>query len=124
MPNFIEKLFKPVKKEAFEDDFVEISTHETAEMIESAPASMYVKIADLVSLNDISEVKRQVYENNVVIVNMGPMGSDKLARERIIRDLKSIVEDVGGDIVGIGDGQLILTPSGVKVDRNKISGLH
>jgi len=124
MPNFIEKLFKPERKEISEEDFVEIDTYEYKEVSEEKPASTYVKVAELVSLNDINEVKKQVYEGNIVIVNMGPMGTDRLVRERVIKELKKVTDDVDGDIVGLGETQLILTPSGIKVDRNKITGIR
>jgi len=124
MPNFIEKLFKPERKEISEEDFVEIDTYEYKEVSEEKPASTYVKVAELVSLNDINEVKKQVYEGNIVIVNMGPMGTDRLVRERVIKELKKVTDDVDGDIVGLGEAQLILTPSGIKVDRNKITGIR
>jgi hypothetical protein len=124
MPNFIEKLFKPEKRETSDEDFVEIETYEYKEVSEEKPASMYVKVAELVSLNDINEVKKHVYEGNIVIVNIGPMGTDRLVRERVIKELKKVVDDIEGDIVGLGETQLILTPSGVKVDRNKITSVR
>ena len=49
---------------------------------------------------------------------------DKLTFERVLKDLRLLAEDVNGDIVGLGDDYIIITPTGIKVDRNKIRGVR
>jgi hypothetical protein len=33
-----------------------------------------------------------------------------------------MVSDINGDVVGIGNNLMIITPSGVKIDRKKLRG--
>ncbi len=40
--------------------------------------------------------------------------------QRIISELKNVAKDVDGDVVAIGKNYLFVTPSGIKIDRNKI----
>ncbi|MEM3146556.1 MAG: cell division protein SepF [Archaeoglobaceae archaeon] len=42
--------------------------------------------------------------------------------DRILKDLKQLVDEINGDIVGLGEDYVVITPTGVKVDRNKIRG--
>ena len=39
---------------------------------------------------------------------------------RITNELKQVVAEVGGDIVQKGDDQIIATPAGVSINRDKI----
>jgi hypothetical protein len=41
--------------------------------------------------------------------------------ERIVDELRQVVEEVDGDIVQKGDDQIVVTPTGVRVSREKLS---
>jgi len=123
MSNFVDKLFGTEKRrESTPEEFVEIDIGEYEQVLEQEPAAMYVKVADLASINDLPEIKKQIYEGNIVIINIGPLKNDKLMLERSIKELKRVCSDVRGDIVGLGEEQVIATPTGVKVDRTKLKG--
>ncbi len=47
---------------------------------------------------------------------------DKAALDRAIGEMKKAVDDVSGDIAGIGDDLVVLVPSGIKIDRDKVVG--
>lgn len=40
--------------------------------------------------------------------------------ERIVDDLRRVIEEVDGDMVQKGDDQLIIAPTGVAISRQKI----
>lgn len=111
-----------VSTQSTPEEFVEIDIGEYEQVLEQEPAAMYVKVADLASINDLPEIKKQIYEGNIVIINIGPLKNDKLMLERSIKELKRVCSDVRGDIVGLGEEQVIATPTGVKVDRTKLKG--
>jgi SepF-like predicted cell division protein (DUF552 family) len=90
---------------------------------EDMPASMYVKIASIGDLKETPRVKDEVYNGNVVIVDISRLKTDKITYERVLKDLREVAHDVNGDIVGLGDQKyVILTPMSVKVSREKIGG--
>ncbi|AEA47286.1 cell division protein SepF [Archaeoglobus veneficus] len=85
-------------------------------------AETYVKVAEITGLNEVAEIRRQVYEGNIVIADIAFLKHDKLTLDRILKDLKQLADDINGDIVGLGEDYVIVTPTGIKVDRNKIRG--
>ena len=42
--------------------------------------------------------------------------------KRVSNELKQLTRDINGDIAAMGNNFLIVTPTGVKVDRRKIRG--
>jgi SepF-like predicted cell division protein (DUF552 family) len=90
---------------------------------EEEPASMYVKIASIGDLKETPRIKDEVYNGNVVIVDVARLKMDKITYERVLKDLREVAKDVNGDIVGLGDQKyVIITPMSVKISREKIGG--
>jgi len=90
---------------------------------EEEPASMYIKIATIADLKDTPRVKDEVYNGNIVIVDIGRLKMDKVTFERVLKDLRDVAKDVNGDIVGLGEQKyVVITPMSVKVSREKIGG--
>ncbi len=42
--------------------------------------------------------------------------------ERALRDLRDVVNDVHGDIAGLGEDMVITTPTGIMIDRTRLGG--
>ena len=118
MPRLSDRLFG--KKEIDVDDYVELDLSEYENVFEGETAELFVKIAEIKKLNDLHELKREIYNGNVVIVDISAIRKDKLLIDRVIKDLKQVVVDVRGDIAGLGEDQLILTPTSIGIDRSKI----
>ena len=83
----------------------------------------FVKVAEVTGLGEVPEIRRQIYEGNIVIADIAFIKHDKLTLDRILKDLKQLADDIGGDIVGLGEDYVIITPTGIKIDRNKIRGV-
>ena len=116
----MDKLFgkqERVKVEEYEE--LDLSEFE-AELEEDTET--YIKVAEVTSFNDIPEIRRQVYDGNIVIADLAFLKHDRLTLDRILKDLKQLAEDVKGDIVGLGEDYVIVTPMGIRIDRNKIRG--
>lgn len=94
---------------------------ETGGMEETEPM-MHVKVAELQDYEDLKDFTGYVYNGDILILDTAQMSSDDLELERITNELKRVVGDIGGDIAGLGRNLLIVTPSGIKVDRRKIRG--
>ena len=116
----MEKLFgkqEKVRVEEYEE--LDLSEFE-AELEEDTET--YIKVAEITSFNDIPEIRRQVYDGNIIIADLAFLKHDKLTLDRILKDLKQLAEDVKGDIVGLGEEYVIITPMGIKIDRNITKG--
>jgi len=79
-------------------------------------------VPQLTSLNELPGLKKEVYDGNIAIIDISLIKNDKLTSERAIKDLKQVAADVRGDIAGIGDDYVMVTPMSVKIDRAKIPG--
>ncbi|MDD2472447.1 MULTISPECIES: cell division protein SepF [unclassified Methanoculleus] len=122
----VKKLFdsilgkNPVKSE---DEYMELDLASYEGSTSEEPASMYVKIATIADLKDTPRVKDEVYNGNIVIIDIGRLKMDKVTFERVLKDLRDVAKDVNGDIVGLGDQKyVVVTPMSVKVSREKIGG--
>ena len=81
---------------------------------------MTIKIAEIDGYDDLRTLSNYVYDGNIMILDFTSIANDELSLKRIISELKRLVEDVNGDMAGISQNMLVVTPKGVKVDRQKI----
>lgn len=103
------------------DDYEELDLSQyEAEVGEKA--SMMIKVAEVAGLGEVPRIKKEIYDGNIVVADIGFLKHDRLTLDRILKDLKQLVDEINGDIVGLGEEYVVITPTGVKVDRNKIRG--
>lgn len=106
-----------------EDDYMDLDLEAYEEAESSAPA-LFVKIATIGDIKDSPKIKDEVYNGNIVIVDIARLKMDKVMYERVLKDLKEVAKDVNGDIIGLGDQRyVVITPSSVKISRDKIGGV-
>lgn len=84
------------------------------------PASMYIKVADLIDVTDIHVLSRHVYDGNILILNITNVARDKERYKKLTEELTKLVKDVDGDLAGIGPQILAICPSGIRIDRERI----
>lgn len=106
-------------KEVNIEEYEELDLSEYEAEMESEAGAM-IRVAEVTGLNEIPEIKREIYEGNIVVADIAFIKHDKLTLDRVVKDLRQLAEDVKGDIVGLGEDYVIITPTGIKVDRNKI----
>ena len=85
-------------------------------------AKMLVKVAEIYRYEDLGKLTGHVFNGHILVLDYTALSGDQLAMKRITNDLKLVARDVGGDVAGLGKSYFIVTPGGVKVDRNKIKG--
>ncbi|HEY3421900.1 MAG TPA: cell division protein SepF [Methanocellaceae archaeon] len=117
----IGKLFGGKKPASGSDEYTEINLEEVEQTTGDGPAETYVRVGELSSLNQIPELKREIYNGNIVVCDITPIKGDSLTRDRALKDLKQVALDVNGDIAMISDNQVVVTPMSIKIDRTKFS---
>ncbi len=121
MAKFLDKLIGSGKKSKSEaEEYQELDLSEFEEEFKDEPANSFVRIAELSGLEMMPELKKQVYEGNILMIDVSPSKHDRLIFDRAIKDLKQVVSDVHGDIAMIKEDQVIVTPRGIRIDRQKI----
>ncbi|TGC10551.1 cell division protein SepF [Methanolobus halotolerans] len=123
MAKIMNKLFGgSTKTTTVEDEYTELDLTKYEEVLDDEPAETYIRVAELTNLNELTALKREIYDGNIVMIDISTIKADKLLLDRALKDLKDVVIDVHGDIAGIKDDQVLVTPTGIKIDRSKILG--
>jgi len=78
------------------------------------------QVAEVHGYDDLREFSDYIYNGNLLILDVSPISIDDIELERITNELKRIVRDIDGDIAGLDRNHIIVTPSGVKIDRRKL----
>jgi SepF-like predicted cell division protein (DUF552 family) len=85
-------------------------------------AKMYVRVGEIQRYEDLKEFADYVYGGNVLILDFSPIADEEVILKRITNDLKKLANEINGDIAGIGNNLMIVSPSEVKVERRKLRG--
>lgn len=80
----------------------------------------YVKIVIFSNSNQIQTLKQEIYNGNLLIVDISSIKSDERLRKQFLNELKEVIIDINGDIVGIKENLIVITPKGIEIDRIKI----
>lgn len=87
-------------------------------------ASMMVRVAEISKHEDLREYANYVYQGNLLLLDFAPIANDDIVLRRVTGDLKKLVNDINGDIAGLGKTMMIVAPTGVKIDRRKARGTY
>ena len=87
-------------------------------------ANMMVRVAEITRYEDLREFANYVYQGNLLLLDFSPIADDEVVLRRVTNDLKKLVTDINGDIAGLGKTMMIVSPTGVKVDRKKARGAY
>jgi SepF-like predicted cell division protein (DUF552 family) len=100
------------------EDYVELTANDLA--VEDTEAEMQVRIANIGDKSDVIEIKDEVYDGNIVIADITRHSTQDRTMEHITDELKQVAKEVNGDIVQKDDDQLIITPTGVMISRERL----
>jgi len=91
-------------------------------VMDSEEAKTVVKVGEMFRYEDLSNLTNHVYAGNILILDYTSIANDDLTMKRLTAELKNVSRDVGGDVAGVGKNLLMITPRGIRIDRNKIRG--
>jgi len=112
------------KKSGSTEGYVDLERYTETNKGTTTSAKMHVAIGEIQRYEDIKEISDYVYGGNVLIIDFSPISDEEVILKRITNDLKKMANDIGGDIAGIGNNLMILSPNGVKIERRKIRGKY
>jgi SepF-like predicted cell division protein (DUF552 family) len=88
------------------------------------PAKMYVRVGEIHRYEDLKDFTDYVYGGNVLILDFSPIAEEEVILKRITKELKELSKEINGDIAGIGNNLMIVSPAEVKVERRKLRGSY
>lgn len=110
------------KKTGAAEGYVDLETYSSSNSDQPVGAIMKVGIGEILSYDDLKSLSDYVCGGNVLILDFSHISQEEVILKRITNELKQITSDIKGDIAGIGNNLMIITPHGVKIDRRKIKG--
>lgn len=121
---FLDGVFGSKEKSTDEDTYMKLDLQAYEGAVgENEPATMYVKVASVSDIKDCPKIKDEIYNGNIVIIDITKLKLDKIMFDRVMGDLRAVSRDVNGDIIGLGDQRyVIVVPTGVRISREKIGG--
>lgn len=81
---------------------------------------VYLKAFPLRKLSDVDLVKQEVNSGNILILKISPLASKSVEDvKRAVNELCEFIQTVGGDIARLGEERVVVTPSTVRIWREK-----
>lgn len=99
-------------------DYVELDLDDVAA---DAETKMQLHIAEIDGQEDVIAIKDAVYDGDLVVADITRLRTDDPTVDHAIDELRETAKEVGGDIVKKGDDQIIITPTGVGISREKLN---
>jgi uncharacterized protein len=112
------------KKTGLTEGYIDLEKYTDENICKQTGAKMHVAVGEIQRYEDIKAISDYVYGGNVLILDFSSIAEEEVMLKRITNELKQMAHDTGGDIAGIGNNLMIISPSGVKVDRRKIRGKY
>ncbi len=82
----------------------------------------YMKVYKLKGFVDVDTAARELGDGNIIILDVKPLAERSMNElKHAVDELKDICVSMGGDIAGISEYHLILTPPTIKIERTSES---
>ncbi len=87
---------------------------------ENQISKIYLKAMPFRNLSDLDTIKREVKSGNVLIIKVSPLADKSIEDiKRAVNELCKFVKTVDGDIARLGEERIVITPSAVRIWREK-----
>jgi SepF-like predicted cell division protein (DUF552 family) len=117
----VDKIFGD-KKEGDVDGYVDLEKYIQSSSEQTEPAKMNVRVGEIQRYEDLKEFTDYVYGGNLLILDFSHIAEEEVILKRITNDLRKMTKEINGDIAGIGNNLMIVSPSEVKIERRKLRG--
>jgi len=79
---------------------------------------VYLKALTLRDISDITAIKEDIKKHMILILRVTPLAQKDVEELRkVVEDLYSYTQSVGGEIARLGEERIVITPPGVKIWR-------
>ncbi|MFA5103036.1 MAG: cell division protein SepF [Candidatus Thermoplasmatota archaeon] len=110
------------KKTGTAEGYIDLEKYADAQVGGIPGARMHVAIGEIQRYEDLKNLTDFVYGGNMLILDFTSISDQEVLLKRVTNELKRITDDIGGDVAGIGNNLMVVSPSGVKVERRKLRG--
>ena len=80
----------------------------------------YLKAMPLRKLSDLDKIKEEIKSGNILIVKVTPLANKGIEEiKKAVNELCRFVKTVNGDIARLGEERIVITPSSIRIWREK-----
>jgi len=109
-----EKLFGRGFKELSDEEFIELDTED----VETPSGKVPIRVDKMEDFSDSNRIQKHIRDGNIVLVKIKTLrGKDISELKRAIDKLRKTCIAINGDIAGIDEDWVILTPSFAHIAR-------
>ncbi len=122
----ISKLAKKPKtaQVASSDEYLELDVERGYSSVSEAP-ERYVKVCKLKGFADVDETARELSDGNIVILDIQPLAERSMNElKHAVDEMKEVCLSMGGDIAGLSEYHLIMTPPNLRIERGVKEGFE
>ena len=103
------------KEPEFEDlDYIEVDE----EVVHEEGGKLLIKVKTLSEFRDVETIQQEVRSGNIVFVRIKPLKErDMMELKRAIDKLRKTCTAIDGDIAGVDEDYVVVTPAGVRIHR-------
>lgn len=84
------------------------------------PDKVYLKALPLRTLEDVNMIKEEVKSGNILILKVSPLAKKSVDEvKQAVSELLEFTQGVGGDIARLGEERVVITPSFIRIWREK-----
>ena len=69
----------------------------------------------------VNQITNELHDGNIIIIDFTPLKSDQETLHKILAELERAVADIDGDLVGVSQKWIVVTPNSVRVSRKKLT---
>ena len=102
-------------------EYEELDIEQYEEEVAQPEVRRRIHIAEIRGQEGVMDVKDLVYDGDIVLVDISHFNANDKRLESLMEEFRQVTSEVGGDIVQKGDNQLIITPGGIGISREKIT---
>ncbi len=104
---------KENEEDVIEDDFVELDAKTSEEQ-----QKVVVRAETVQELDDVETVQEHLRNEHIVWANIQPLKSRDMTKlKRAVKRLKKTVRAVDGDIAGVDEDWIVVTPEFAQIER-------
>jgi SepF-like predicted cell division protein (DUF552 family) len=103
------------------NEYEELDIEQYEDDVAHTEVRRQVHIAEIRGQEGVMDVKDLVYDGDIVLADISHFNANDKRLESLMEEFRQVTNEVGGDIVQKGDDQLIITPGGIAVSREKIA---
>ena len=86
----------------------------------NVPDKVYLRALPLRNLDDVDTIKQEVKSGNILILRVSPLAKKSIEDiKHAVSELCRFTESVGGDIARLGEERVVITPSFIRIWREK-----